>query len=215
MSCMPSFIAPCLPRLISKPPDGAGWLHEPKLDGWRIQLHKAGDRVALFTRYGNDISSRLPGLVKMLAALPARSCIIDGELIADEEDRMGDVWSLSRALGAGRDDLCAVVSFDLLYLNGQDLLTWPLIARKRRLEDLVVPAALPSLSHIAPHQDGAKLLAKMEELGLEGVVSKREAAPYRSGRCGEWVKTKCRAWVEANRERWKAFASQAEPTDGR
>ena len=128
-------------------------------------------------------------------------------MIADEEDRIGNLWSVGGAVAAGRDDLCAVMAFDLLSQDGKDLRRLPLAERKRRLEGLVIHASNPSLSNIAPHPDGEELFAKMEELGLEGVVSKREAALYRSGRRGEWVKSKCPAWMEANRQRWRAFAN--------
>lgn len=210
MTPTPHFIPPCIPSLAKSLPTGPGWLHEPKLDGWRIQLIKAGDRLALFTRNGNDITARLLRLVEALGALPVRSCIIDGELVADEGDRIGNVFSINRAIGDGRDDLCSVLAFDLLHCDGDDLRSLPLIDRKNALDALLATASIPALSYVAPHRDGARLFTTVDELGLEGVVSKRAAAPYRSGRRGEWVKVKCQRWLEANRERWRVFQRPVE-----
>lgn len=203
---VPAFVEPCIPKLAKSLPAGPGWLHEPKLDGWRIQVVKAGDHVALFTRGGHDCASRLPRMVEAFRAIPANSCIIDGELVADEDDRIGNVFSINRAIGDGREHQISIIAFDLLHLEGEDLRTLALIHRKDCLEAVVRRAALPSLSYVAAHEDGAVLLATMDGLGLEGVVSKRFEAPYRSGRRGEWVKVKCPKWLAANRERWRVFA---------
>ena len=202
---IPTFLQPCIPKPVKALPTGSGWLFEPKLDGWRIQVVKHGKAVTLFTRNGHDCSRRVPRLVEALAALPVNSCIIDGELVADEEDRIGNLWSLHRALNEGRDELCSVLAFDLLHCDGEDLRSLPLIDRKDGLDRLVSTAAIPSLSYVAPFTDGARLFTTMDELGLEGVVAKRAASPYRSGRRGEWVKVKCQSWLEAHREQWRVF----------
>lgn len=122
----PNFVEPCIPNLARALPTGPGWLHEPKLDGWRIQIVKHGKAVTLLTRNGHDCSRRAPCLVEAFGALPVNSCIIDGELIADDHDRIGNLWSLHRALNHGRDDLCFVLAFDLLYCDGEDLRSFPM-----------------------------------------------------------------------------------------
>ena len=208
---IPKFIEPCIPKLAKALPSGPGWLHEPKIDGWRIQVAKAGDHVALFTRGCHDCASRLPRMVEAFRAIPANSCIIDGELVADEGDRIGNVFTINRASGDGREHQISVMAFDLIHIEGEDLRDLALIHRKNCLEALVRRAALPSLSYVAAHEDGATLLATMDSLGLEGVVSKRFEAPYRSGRRGEWVKVKCPKWIEINRDRWRSF-SRREPS---
>lgn len=202
---IPTFIEPCIPKSAKALPTGPGWLFEPKGDGWRIQVIKHGDRVALLTRNGHDCTSRVPRLAEAFAALPVTSCIIDGELVADYEDRIGDSWSLHRALNESEDHLCSVMAFDLIHCDGEDLRSLPLIERKNALEALITIAAVPSLSFVAPFTDGARLFAIMEELGLEGVVAKRSASAYRSGRRREWLKVKCSSWLEANASRWQLF----------
>jgi hypothetical protein len=79
------FIIPCSPTLRARPPTGEAWLHEIKFDGWRIQLHKRGGDVALYTKNGHDYTKRLPSIAAAVAELPARSAIIDGELTAIDE----------------------------------------------------------------------------------------------------------------------------------
>lgn len=135
------FIEPCIPTTAKALPIGPGWLFEPKIDGWRIQVAKDGDRVALYTRNGHDIAERLPRLTDALRGLPVRSCHIDGELIADYEDRIGDLWSLQRAMAEGRENRVAVMAFDLLSLDGFDLRGLHLADRKLRLDQLVARGA--------------------------------------------------------------------------
>jgi bifunctional non-homologous end joining protein LigD len=79
---MLEFVAPATPVLRSAPPRGADWLHEAKFDGWRIQLHKDGSLVRLYTKNGYDCTRHFSGLSSALAAVPARTCIIDGEVTA-------------------------------------------------------------------------------------------------------------------------------------
>ncbi|MCL4743793.1 MAG: hypothetical protein KJZ83_00110 [Burkholderiaceae bacterium] len=200
------FIPPCLPRSSSSLPSGPGWLHEPKIDGWRVQLIKAGGEVFLFTRGGHDIASRLTRLLEDLRELPVESFVIDGELVADEADRIGNVFSVQRALGAGRLDQIGIMAFDLLTCEGEDVRTMPLIDRKALLDSFVERASLPWLSFVAGHLDGGALFATMDGLGLEGVVSKRINSPYRSGRRDEWRKVKCPTWRERNKDRWHMFS---------
>ena len=82
------FIAPCLPTKTSTPPSGALWLHEIKHDGFRLVARKDGDRVRLYSRPGNDLTDRFPLIVEALARLRSRSCIIDGEAVACDDDGM-------------------------------------------------------------------------------------------------------------------------------
>jgi bifunctional non-homologous end joining protein LigD len=196
----PAFIAPCVPRLVSRPPIGGDWLHEAKLDGWCVQIVKDGLRVALYSRNGIDLAERFPDMAEACCAILARSCIIDGELVAAD----CDFWSLPRAAGRNGAGVC-VVAFDLLHHNGRDVRGLPLIKRKDLLQDLLIKSGVISLVYSDHYPDGSSLLRSAEKLGLEGVVSKRRDAPYRSGRCSTWLKIKSPAWIEANRERWQAF----------
>ena len=77
----PAFIATCIPTCVARPPGGDGWIHEPKLDGWRVQVLKHDGRIAIFTRTGRIISDRVPDLIDLCHGIKARSCVLDGELL--------------------------------------------------------------------------------------------------------------------------------------
>jgi bifunctional non-homologous end joining protein LigD len=107
--------------------------------------------------------------------------------------------------GTAADDDIAVWAFDLLFHNGRDVRELPLAERKDLLVVLIMGAGDSRLRLSDGFDDGAELLAAAERMGLEGVVSKRRDAPYRSGtECG-WVKVKTQAWREANKDRWRLF----------
>jgi len=93
----------------------------------------------------------------------------------------------------------------LLAFNGRDLRLQPLVTRQARLQALLERFSYQVVSLSEPFEDGLALLRVAEERGLEGVVSKRRDAPYRSGECRDWRKVKTLAWREANRERWRLF----------
>jgi bifunctional non-homologous end joining protein LigD len=95
--------------------------------------------------------------------------------------------------------------FDLLALNCKDLRKWSLEARQRRLQGLLSRFGCPAVLASESFNDGLALLQVAEKHGLEGVVSKRRDAPYRSGQCRGWRKVKTVAWREANRDRWRLF----------
>ena len=199
------FIQPCQPTLRVIPPSGAQWLHEVKFDGWRIQLQKNGRRVALYTKNGHDFSRVFRHLAKRLAALPVRSAVIDGELTACDDQGVPDFRALHfRDI---EDHQLCVWAFDLLHLDGHNLQPLPLVERKRLLEKLIYGVNADWLRLSEPFDDGAKLLKAAERMGLEGVVSKRSDAPYRS-RKGDWIKVKCEGWREQNQRRHEFFAKQ-------
>ena len=120
-------------------------------------------------------------------------------------DGAPDFLGLQAAMGAGRQHELAVFAFDLLHRDGQDLQPLPLIERRRRLDRLLARSEIPCLHLVEAFDDGVKLLEAAERMQLEGIVSKRRAAPYRSGECRDWRKVKTVAWREANRERWRLF----------
>src|SRR5262249_27236779 len=116
MSRFPTFIRPIQPVLGSRPPPGAQWLHEVKFDGWRVQLHKRDDAITIFTKNGLDYTRRFPSIARVVAALPARSCIIDVELTACDDHGAPDFYALHFC----RSQMLCVWTFDLLELNGRD-----------------------------------------------------------------------------------------------
>ena len=194
-TAVPAFIAPQLARLVAQPPDGAGWLHEAKLDGYRLQLRVAGGAARLFTRKGLDWSERFATLATEASALP--DCIIDGELVAPDERGVPHFSALQDAIARGRTRPLLFYAFDLLHCEGEDLRGEPLSERKARLKRLLTAHALPHV-HFVEHLPGnaRSVLASACDLGLEGIVSKRADAPYTSGRGDAWLKSKCRAGQE-------------------
>src|SRR6516162_4010294 len=170
-----AFIRPCNPITAKTVPTDDAWLHEPKLDGYRLQVIKGGRTVRLFSRHGNDWSGRLPGLAEALRGIPARSVIMDAELCLPGIGGAPNFYGLPAAMRRGRQGELLVFAFDLLHRDGRDLRALPLIERRRRLERLLARADVPCLRLVEAFDDGVKLLALADRHGLEGVVSKRKA----------------------------------------
>jgi bifunctional non-homologous end joining protein LigD len=184
---------------VKRLPTGDAWLHEPKLDGWRLQAVKRGKDVALYSRNGCDLTDRYDMIAEAVQKLPCRSCVLDGELLMADEGGI-NFYGLR---GAGRHDDVSLWAFDLLELNGKDMRSLPLIDRKARLEKLMRRSKHPALRMIPSFNNGEALLIACMDRGLEGVVSKRRNAPYRSGSRPEWTKIKCPGWTAQNRDRWE------------
>ena len=174
-----------------------------KWDGYRSQLVKDGDRVVVYSRNGKKFTGRFTSVWEALRCLPAKSAIIDAEIVACKDDGTPDF----RALHAGNysDETLFAWCFDLMELNGVDLTPLPLMARKMKLGTLLKRYDHGSLRYSEPFTDPEKLLRECGRRGLEGIVSKKKDAPYRSGRC-DWVKVKCAQWKVANADRGDLFA---------
>jgi bifunctional non-homologous end joining protein LigD len=132
------FIAPCLPTKTDKLPSGGLWLHEIKHDGFRVIARKDGDRVRLYSRPGNDLTRRFPLIADALARLRSRSCIIDGEAVACDDNGVAS-FDLIRHHRA--NDRIFLYAFDLIELNGDDLRHDPLEGRKATLASIVAKAS--------------------------------------------------------------------------
>jgi ATP-dependent DNA ligase len=133
---------------------------------------------------------RFPLLCEVLRELPARSAIIDGEIVASDAAGMPNFWPLF--LRSAKPAELHIWTFDLLALNGKDLRKWSLEARQGRLQGLVSRLGCPALLASEPFKDGQALLEVAERHGLEGVASNRRLAPYRSGECRDWRKRRPR-----------------------
>ena len=133
MSARPAFVRPLVPGTAKAPPKGGDWIHEVKLDGYRVQVTKDGDRVRVFTRSGAEYTSRLPRMVEAFARLPASSAVLDGELCYVGADGQAQFYALMREMRTRAPDEPALVffAFDMLHENGVDLRTLPLIDRRR------------------------------------------------------------------------------------
>jgi bifunctional non-homologous end joining protein LigD len=191
------FIAPCLPTKTDKLPSGSQWLHEIKHDGFRIIARKSDGRVRLYSRPGNDFTRRFPLIVEALERLRSRSCIIDGEAVACDDNGVAsfDLIRHHRANGS-----VFLFAFDLIELNGDDLRRDPLKVRKATLASIVTKAS-PGIrfnEHI--EGDGLTVFAHACKLGLEGIVSKRKDSAYRSGRSPDWLKMKNPSAAAVTRE---------------
>ena len=197
-AAMPGFIDPALCRLLPQPPEGTGWAHEIKLDGYRLQLRVEGGRAVLLTRKGLDWTERFASIARAAEALP--DCILDGEAVALNKQGVSDFSALQSALAQGRESALILFAFDLMFLGGRDLRPLPLSRRKEVLAKMLesLPAASRTPLRYLDHFEsaGAAVLASACRLSLEGVVSKRLDAPYESGRTGSWTKSKCRAGQE-------------------
>ena len=124
------FIEPCLPSPAEQPPTGENWIHEIKHDGFRVIARKDGERLRLYSRPGNNLTDRFPLIVEALARLRSRSCIIDGEAVACDDNGMP---SFDRIRYRRYDATVFLYAFDLIELNGDDLRRDPLEVRKATL----------------------------------------------------------------------------------
>jgi bifunctional non-homologous end joining protein LigD len=189
---MPRFIDPQLCKSVRRPPAGKDWLHEIKLDGYRLQLRIEDGVAMLRTRKALDWTDRFQSIADAARALPA--AIIDGEAVALDRHGVPDFSALQVALSEGRSEDILYFAFDALFIGGEDLRSLPLYERKQRLQELLA-SLLPGspircVEHIAG--SGASVMESARENELEGIVSKRLDAPYRSGRTQSWLKIKTR-----------------------
>jgi bifunctional non-homologous end joining protein LigD len=181
------FIAPCLPSKTDKLPSGSQWLHEIKHDGFRIIARKAGAQVRLYSRPGNDLTHRFPLIVDALSRLRSRSCIIDGEAVACDDNGLP---CFDRIRYRRHDGSVFLYAFDLIELNRDDMRRDPLEVRKATLRTMVAKAGLGLRFNEHMEGDGPTVFAHACKLGLEGIVSKRKDSAYRSGRSADWLKMK-------------------------
>lgn len=193
---LPDFVAPALPTLVDAPPEGREWLHEIKLDGYRVLWRIASGRTRFLTRTGQDWTAKFPELAKL--PIKAEAALIDGEIVANDAKGASSFQALQEALSAGRTADLKLCAFDLLHLDGEDWRDQPLEARKARLQALLRESPQSDRILYSEHIDGRgkDVFAHACKLSLEGIVSKRRDAPYRPGRGEDWLKTKCGARQE-------------------
>ncbi|MDP3867480.1 DNA ligase D [Phenylobacterium sp.] len=190
VATLPDFVEPQLCKSLEKPPQGPGWAHEIKFDGYRMQLRTQDGEAALKTRKGLDWSAKFKAIVKAGAGLP--DSIIDGEVVALDHTGAPDFAALQAAISAEKTDDLIFFVFDLLFVDGEDLRALPLSERKARLKALLAmpPANVRYVDHFLTAGDA--VLQSACRMDLEGIISKRIDAPYRSGRSDTWAKSKCR-----------------------
>jgi bifunctional non-homologous end joining protein LigD len=194
---MPDFVAPQLCTPVERPPAADGWCHEIKFDGYRVQLRVEDGAATLKTRTGLDWTDRFAAIAKEAAALP--DAMIDGEIVALDHNGAPNFSSLQAALSDGKTGDLIFFAFDLLFAEGRDYRRLPLGERKQSLQALLEAHKRKSnqIRYVEHFENGGDaVLQSARKLELEGVVSKKLDAPYRSGRTESWTKTKCRAGHE-------------------
>jgi len=191
---LPGFISPQLASEAATPPEGKQWVHELKLDGYRIQAHidKAG-KVRLYTRGGLDWTHRMQSIAREAGKLSVEDAILDGEVVVLEPNGQSSFALLQAAFEEGASHPLHYFVFDLLHLNGHNLREQPLLERKRFLAELL--DTLPEHEIVRYNQhldtDGASIFSEACKLGAEGIVSKRADSAYVTGRSKSWIKIKC------------------------
>ncbi len=176
------------------------WLFEPKLDGYRVLAARDKGETHLLTRNGKDCRSSFPEVVRAVAALPFERLVLDGEVVAlDEQGRPSFQRLQGRARFLRPIDIrhmavefpVTYYAFDLLGFEDFDLRPLPLTERKALLRRVLPPlGALRYLEHV--EEEGEALYQEAERLGLEGVVGKKANAPYKGGRSPQWIKVRSR-----------------------
>ena len=195
----PDRIKPMLARLADGPFTHADWLFEPKLDGIRAVAYLQRGQVTLRSRAGNNITSEFPTLVVGLQTQPQEEMVLDGEIVALDDNGLPNFSLLQRvrgdagrAVGQGQEPTSPLLyyAFDLLHLDGASLLSSPLSERKRWLRRALVPSEqLRLVDHV--EGEGESFFQGAARLGLEGMVAKRADSPYEPGvRSRHWLKVK-------------------------
>jgi bifunctional non-homologous end joining protein LigD len=188
---LPLFVLPQLAQLRKEAPAGDRWVHEIKLDGYRIHARIDGQDVRLLTRTGLDWTNRYRTTETALHKLKVKQAYLDGELSAVDAKGLTSFAAMQTASDHRSSEELVYFVFDLLHLDGEDVSRLPLLERKAKLEKLLAgaPATIRYCEHFT--EPGPQVLAAAGQIGAEGVVSKRTDQPYAPGNRGIWVKTKC------------------------
>jgi len=191
-SAKPRFIEPMKAKLVERPPATGDWIYELKFDGIRLIAVKRDKKVSLLSRNQNDLSGRFPEIVEAIENLPARECVIDGEVVALDEEGRSSFQLLQAREMEGRKSPIYFYAFDLLQLDGKSLIGLPLEARKNVLEKLCADTGDPIRYSGAIGTDANRLLEEVKRRGLEGIIGKQRNSVYEPGRrSGAWIKLKC------------------------
>jgi bifunctional non-homologous end joining protein LigD len=179
-------------KLVEKPPATDDWVYELKFDGIRLIAIKADKRVSLLSRNENELSGRFPEIVEAIKNLPARECVMDGEVVALDDEGRSSFQLLQALEMEGRKSPVYFYAFDLLQLDGKSLLGRKLEARKKFLEELCAGAGDPIRYSGVIGGDAKRLLEEVKRRGLEGLIGKQRNSVYEPGRrSGAWIKLKC------------------------
>jgi bifunctional non-homologous end joining protein LigD len=186
------FIAPMKATLVNAPPEYGDWIYELKFDGFRTIAVKDGRDVKLYSRNAKEFNARVPEIAEAVAELPIESAVLDGEIVAvDEEGRTSFQLLQGIDIGTERPPIFFYV-FDLLNANGAELINEPLHERRKRLRKVLDGG--PQLIRFSAEISGdpKKLLEEVRRRGLEGIIGKERNSPYEvDRRSRSWIKLKC------------------------
>jgi bifunctional non-homologous end joining protein LigD len=188
----PRFIEPMKPRLVDEPPKTGDWLYELKFDGIRAIAIKDGKKVNLISRNKNELRSRFPEIAEAMKSFPATECVVDGEIVALDEEGRSSFQLLQSIEIDGRQSPIRFYVFDLLQLEGRSLINLPLVERKQALAALCenVPEPIRYSGELTGEVQA--LLKEVKRRGLEGLIGKQRYSVYETGRrSGAWIKLKC------------------------
>jgi len=182
----PEFLEPMAARLVDKLPEGSEWLYEVKFDGYRALIVKDGDWLQIISRNQKDLTRLYPTVVAAGKRLRAKQAVVDGEIVALDENGRPSFQALQHSSQHPRIVFCA---FDLLHLDGADLIHLPLTERREKVAKVIADSGV-LVSKELPGT-AAEVIDGVRRLKLEGVVAKRRDSTYESGeRSGAWVKLK-------------------------
>jgi bifunctional non-homologous end joining protein LigD len=202
VDAMPDFVAPQLCASVEQPPNSDDWCHEIKFDGYRMQLRVEDGAAVLKTRKALDWTDKFGAIAKEGKTLP--DALIDGEIVALNHHGVPDFSALQAAISDGTTGSLIFFAFDLLFAGGEDLRGLPLDERKARLKQLLASRKGKLIKYVEHFEaSGDAVLESAEKLLLEGIISKKLDAPYRSGRSENWTKAKVRAGHEVVLGGWK------------
>jgi bifunctional non-homologous end joining protein LigD len=187
-------IAPIVPTARPQPFNDPAWLFEPKYDGFRGMVYLTRHSCSIYSERGNRFSRFEDLRRRICAELPRREVVLDGEVVAIDDEGRVSFWDLMRGRG-----YLAFAAFDLLWHNGRDLRHLPLTQRKKRLQRLI-PATTGTLLQVPCFErDGYELFEAACRLDLEGIVAKRKRDAY--GVRTSWYKVKNPTYTQAEGRR--------------
>jgi bifunctional non-homologous end joining protein LigD len=207
----PAFRNLQLAKLVDDVPEGDGWLHETKFDGYRCLAAVGKGGVRLLTRSGKDWTDRYQGLPEAFKELDCRNALIDGEIVAGSKDKGSAFSALQQAMDG--DAPLYFMAFDLLELNGNNLAGEPLLQRKEFLRQLLAGQGKQSPLRYSEHVrgNGPKTFKAIEKAGGEGIISKAVDSHYTGKRDGKWLKIKTHHRQEFIVGGWSPSSKKSRP----
>jgi bifunctional non-homologous end joining protein LigD len=167
------------------------WIYEIKFDGYRALALRGGAETRLLSRNQKDLGKKFPEIVEAIASLDLQDAIIDGEIVALDDQGRSSFQALQAFDMDTERPPIVYYAFDLLWLNGKDLRDLPIEDRKAKLAELFTESAAALRYSISFTKDIEELLEKARTLGLEGLIGKRGGSRYEAGkRSGAWIKIK-------------------------